>query len=146
MSSSSQEIVVITGANTGLGLEVAKKLLREHGDRFFVFVGARSLAKGEVAAKELQNQGLKNCEALHIDVTEDDSIAQAAKVVEAKKGRVDVLHVNVCTIYDALAHILRRSLLPYGTSPLIPSSEVRQHVYLGGNSTRQRYAPGRRTN
>ena len=95
MASQSKEIVLITGANTGLGFELAKQLLRDHGDRFHVLIGCRTLFKGEEAVKELYGQGLKNCEALHIEVTEDDSIAKAAKTVEEKFGKLDVLHVNV---------------------------------------------------
>ncbi|TKA74610.1 hypothetical protein B0A55_05443 [Friedmanniomyces simplex] len=90
----SQEIVVITGANTGLGFEVAKQLLRNHGDRFYVFIGCR----------------LKDCEALHIEVTDDDSIAKAAKTVGEKFGRVDVLHVNAGIAYPD------KDMLPAGES------------------------------
>jgi len=79
----------------GIGLQIAKHLLRDYGDRFYVFLGSRTLSKGEAATKEIHDQGLRNCEALHIDVTDDGSIAKAAKTVEDKKGRVDVLHVNV---------------------------------------------------
>jgi len=78
----------------GIGLQIAKHLLRDYGDRFYVFLGSRTLSKGEAATKEIHDQGLRNCEALHIDVTDDGSIAKAAKTVEDKKGRVDVLHVN----------------------------------------------------
>ncbi len=95
MAYASKEIVLITGGNQGLGFQVAKKLLTDHSDRFFCFLGSRTPSKGEVAVKELQDSGLTGCEAIEIDVSKDDSIAQAAKVVEQKAGRVDVLHVNV---------------------------------------------------
>lgn len=104
MPSTSQEIVFITGANTGLGLAAARALLRDHGDRFHVFLGSRSPSQGEAAVKELHDQGLKNCEAVQIDVTSNDFIAQAAKYVEHKFGRLDVLHVNV-------SHVMHTSQL-----------------------------------
>ena len=90
-----KEIVLITGANTGLGFQIAQQLLRNHGDRFYVLVGCRTLSKGEAAVEQLHNEGLKGCEVLHIEVTDDGSIAQAAKRVEEKFGKLDVLHVNV---------------------------------------------------
>ncbi|KAK3646455.1 hypothetical protein LTR56_008553 [Elasticomyces elasticus] len=94
MASPTQEIVLITGGNTGLGFEIAKQLLRDHSNRFYVLIGCRTLSKGETAVQDLHSQGLTACEVLHIEVTDDESIAQAAKVVGEKFGRVDVLHVN----------------------------------------------------
>ncbi|EMC99807.1 hypothetical protein BAUCODRAFT_351380 [Baudoinia panamericana UAMH 10762] len=94
MASSSQEIVFITGANTGIGFQIVSQLLRDHGDRFYVFVGSRTLSKGEAAVQKLHAEGSKNCEAVQIDVTDNSSITRVAKTVEAKFGRVDVLHIN----------------------------------------------------
>ena len=94
MSFADKEIVLITGANVGLGLEIARKLLRDHEGRFYVLVGCRTLSKGEVAVKELHDQGLGDCEVLQIEVTNDVSIAEAAKTVQDKFGRLDVLHAN----------------------------------------------------
>ena len=90
-----KEIVLVTGANVGIGSEIAKQLLRDHGDRFYVLVGSRTLSKGEAAVRELHNQGITGCEVIHIDVIENDSITKAAKTVEQKFGRLDVLHANV---------------------------------------------------
>ena len=98
MAAQGKEIVLITGSNTGIGLEIARKLLREHGDRFYVLVGARTPSKGEAAVKELHEQGFTGCEVLSIDVSDDDSITKAAKTVEQKFGKLDVLHSNVCAL------------------------------------------------
>lgn len=95
MPSTQKEIVLITGGNVGLGLEIARKLLRDHGERFYCLIGCRTPSKGEAAVKELQSQGLTGCEVIEIEVTSDESIAKAAKTVEHKFGRLDVLHVNV---------------------------------------------------
>jgi NAD(P)-dependent dehydrogenase (short-subunit alcohol dehydrogenase family) len=97
MALASKEIVFITGANAGLGFQIAKKLLKDHSDRFYCFVGSRTLSKGEAAVKELHDQGLSGCEAIQIDVSNLQSIQQAAKTVDEKVGRVDVLHANVST-------------------------------------------------
>ncbi|KAK4504404.1 hypothetical protein PRZ48_005320 [Zasmidium cellare] len=94
MAPTDKELVLITGGNTGLGFEIAKKLLTDHPDRFHLLIGARTPSKGEAAVKNLQSQGLKDCEALEIDVNSNDSIAKAAKEVEQKFGRLDVLHAN----------------------------------------------------
>lgn len=98
MPSTQKEVVLITGANVGLGLEVARKILHDHGERFYCLVGCRTPSKGAAAVKELHSQGLTGCEVIEIEVTSDDSIARAVKTVEQKFGRLDVLHVNVSAI------------------------------------------------
>ena len=40
MAAADKEIVLVTGGITGLGLEVACKLLREHGETFHVIIGS----------------------------------------------------------------------------------------------------------
>ena len=95
MASDKKEIVLITGANTGVGFEIAKKLLQDHGDRFYCLVGCRTLSKGEAAVKGLHHAGLTGCEVIQVEVTDNDSIAKAARTVEQKFGRLDVLHANV---------------------------------------------------
>lgn len=97
-SQSSKEIVLITGGNAGIGFELAKKLLQDYPNRFYILIGCRTVSKGEAAVAELHSEGLQDCEVLHIEVTSDESIAAAAKNVEEKFGRVDVLHVNVSPI------------------------------------------------
>ena len=92
---SNQEIVLITGANTGIGLEVARKLLRDYDDRFYVLIGGRTVSKVDAAVQQLRDQNLKSCEGIQIEVTDDASIDAAANVVKDKFGRIDVLHVNV---------------------------------------------------
>lgn len=100
MAFPSQEVVLITGANTGLGFQIAKVLLRDYGERFYVFLGCRDLTKGEAAVAELSYQGLTACEAVHLDVTDNNSIAVAAETVRQKCGRLDVLHVNVSLVLN----------------------------------------------
>jgi NAD(P)-dependent dehydrogenase (short-subunit alcohol dehydrogenase family) len=91
-SSSKSTIVLITGANQGIGFEIAKKLAREHPD-YHVLLGSRNPERGQQAAAKLQAQNL-SVEAITIDVCSDSSIAAAAKLVEEKFGKLDVLINN----------------------------------------------------
>jgi NAD(P)-dependent dehydrogenase (short-subunit alcohol dehydrogenase family) len=91
----SKEIVLVTGANVGIGFEIAKKLLNEHSDRFYVLLGSRNIEKGQAALKDLHSKGLNGCEMINVENTNSDLIQQAVKTVEQKFGRLDVLHVNV---------------------------------------------------
>lgn len=92
---SAKEIVVITGGNTGIGFEVARQLLCNYGNRFYVIIGSRTLGKGHTAVAALKQQGYEAVQAVQLDVTKEASIAAAAKIIGEQFGRIDVLHVNV---------------------------------------------------
>ncbi|CUG89275.1 short chain dehydrogenase, putative [Bodo saltans] len=85
-----KEIVLITGANKGIGLETARQL----GQRGFkVLLGARDAALGAKAAESLQAAGL-DVQAIAINVVDVASITAAAAQVERDFGRLDVLVNN----------------------------------------------------
>lgn len=86
-------IVLVTGANQGLGYEMSKKLGKEYDGYHVIMTGRRADAL-EDAAKELQSLGC-SVEPLLMDVTSDEAITQAAAAVDEKYGRLDVLINNV---------------------------------------------------
>jgi NAD(P)-dependent dehydrogenase (short-subunit alcohol dehydrogenase family) len=75
---------LITGANRGLGREVARRLLADGHD---VWLAARDPARGEAAAQELGGRFVA------LDVTDDASVASAVERVAAAGG-LDVLVNN----------------------------------------------------
>ncbi|KAI0105685.1 NAD(P)-binding protein [Nemania sp. FL0031] len=88
-----KSVVLITGANSGIGFEVANQLLTDGS--FHVLLCARSKEKGQAALADLQSRNLPGTvELLHLDVAEESSIAAAAKLVEEKHGRLDALVNN----------------------------------------------------
>jgi NAD(P)-dependent dehydrogenase (short-subunit alcohol dehydrogenase family) len=80
-------IALVTGANQGIGLQIAKDLAA-HG--FVVLVGSRNLQRGEAAATEVGPDAY----ALQLDVTDQDSITAAAERIRSEFGRLDVLIQN----------------------------------------------------
>lgn len=82
---------LVTGANKGIGLEVAK-LLAQRG--FFVYIGSRDLASGQAAVQQLNATGLANLEAVQLDVTNPDSIQAARTAIGNKTPVLDVLVNN----------------------------------------------------
>ncbi|KFA70069.1 Atr10 [Stachybotrys chlorohalonatus IBT 40285] len=97
---SAKEIVVITGGNTGIGFEVARQLLCNYGNRFYVIIGSRTLGKGHTAVAALKQQGYEAVQAVQLDVTKEASIAAAAKIIGEQFGRIDVLHVNAGVLLE----------------------------------------------
>ncbi len=75
---------LITGANKGLGFETARRLIAAGHT---VYVGSRDPERGRRAAGQL------GARTVHVDVTDDASVAAAAKTIEADGG-LDVLVNN----------------------------------------------------
>src|SRR5258708_5752126 len=80
-------VALVTGANKGIGLQIAKDLAARG---FTVLVGSRNLEHGETAAKSVG----ADARALHLDVTNQASIAAAAERIRNDLGRLDVLVNN----------------------------------------------------
>src|ERR1700722_12792384 len=82
-----KRVALVTGANQGVGLQVAKQLVA-HG--ITVLVGSRDLSRGKAAAHEIG----PGATALQLDVTDQASIAAAAERIRNEFGRIDLLVNN----------------------------------------------------
>jgi NAD(P)-dependent dehydrogenase (short-subunit alcohol dehydrogenase family) len=86
---------LVTGANKGIGFEVARQLARQS---FHVFVGARNVEAGRAAVEKLGANGTVTF--LEIDVSDAESIRRAAKEFSAHADRLDVLVNNAGILLD----------------------------------------------
>ncbi|KAI4653737.1 hypothetical protein J4E93_001504 [Alternaria ventricosa] len=103
MSSTDQTIILITGANGGIGFSLATQLLENA--KYLILLGSRSAEKGEAAVKQLQGKGLPGkVELLQIDVSDETSILKAKDVVEGKYGRASSHTHKLPTSIDALVN------------------------------------------
>jgi len=96
-----KRIALVTGANKGIGFEVARDLARKG---FHVFLGARNEKAGEAAAEKLRKVGEEEdygeITFLKIDVSKPDSIRRAAEEFSRKSDRLDTLVNNAGILLD----------------------------------------------
>jgi NAD(P)-dependent dehydrogenase (short-subunit alcohol dehydrogenase family) len=93
----SKVLVLITGANQGIGLATAKQLASS--GKYHVLLGSRSPSKADAAIQQLLADkqypvDVAAVSPIAIDVTNDTSIAAAAKLVTSMYGSLDVLINN----------------------------------------------------
>ena len=83
-------VVLITGANSGLGLESARALAAR-GAR--VLLACRTLEKAAAAQRNLGPLG-EACEPLALDLSDLEAVAAAAQQLQQRHGHLDLLLAN----------------------------------------------------
>ncbi len=96
---------LVTGANKGIGREVARQLARKG---FHVFVGARNRDAGRKAADEIVKAGGK-ATFLEIDIADNGSVTAAAREFAKIADQLDVLVNNAGIMVDGDDAILKIS-------------------------------------
>jgi NAD(P)-dependent dehydrogenase (short-subunit alcohol dehydrogenase family) len=88
--SNGNRVALITGANKGIGLEIARQLGRRG---VTTLIGARDEGHGQEAASRLRDEGIDAC-FVRLDVTDRVTIDAAATNVGREFGKLDVLVNN----------------------------------------------------
>jgi NAD(P)-dependent dehydrogenase (short-subunit alcohol dehydrogenase family) len=114
-----QKVALITGANRGIGLEIARQLGRQGAT---IIVGARDQARGYESAELLKSESI-DAHPLILDVTHVPSVERARLYLDAEFGRLDILVNNAGIGHDM-------SLLPSGT-PLDTIRDVFETNFFG---------------
>jgi NAD(P)-dependent dehydrogenase (short-subunit alcohol dehydrogenase family) len=94
---SQKKVALVTGANKGLGLEIARQLLAKG---ITVVLGARTLAKAEEAAASLKSP---DAHAVQIDVTSATDIAALPEFFKEKFGQLDILVNNAGVNFEQVS-------------------------------------------
>ena len=95
--SGSGRVALVSGANKGIGFEVAKGLASEG---FTTVLGCRNRKLGEAAAESLRGMGLKDVSFELLDLTEEKSWSDCAEAIKSKHGRLDVLCNNAAICFN----------------------------------------------
>jgi NAD(P)-dependent dehydrogenase (short-subunit alcohol dehydrogenase family) len=122
------DIALISGANKGIGFEIARGL---GAKKITVLVGARDEGRGKAAVEKLKAEGA-DARFIKLDVTDHATIAAAAASIEKEFGRLDILINN--------AGIGEWGLKP-STVPLAKVREVYDTNFFGPTDLTQSMLP-----
>jgi NAD(P)-dependent dehydrogenase (short-subunit alcohol dehydrogenase family) len=113
-----QLVALVTGANKGIGLQIAKDLAARG---FTVLLGSRNLEHGQAAANSIG----ENARALQLDVTNQASISRAAERIRDEFGRLDVLVNNAAIAHAGKSDRSFEEKLQAGRPSIASLEEVR---------------------
>ena len=112
-----QRTAFVTGANKGIGFEVARQLAREG---FRVFLGARDQEAGKAAAERLNQEtrkaGNEEINFLQIDIAKPEIIRRAAEEFARQSDRLDALINNAGILLDEDKDVLALSAEMFQTT------------------------------
>lgn len=94
-------VVLVTGANTGIGFQIVRALCSS-SEAYSILVGGRSLAKVQDAIKSAETEfssTQSNLFPIQVDLESDASINRAFDQVQTKFGKLDAL-VNNAGMWD----------------------------------------------
>lgn len=83
----SNRVVVVSGASSGLGMQMSRGYAAQGAD---LVIMARRIEKLEALAAEIKAMG-RRCIAIKCDVTDSKAVDEAAAIAEKEFGKVDVL-------------------------------------------------------
>ena len=84
-------LALVTGANSGLGLETSRALLQKGAT---VLMACRSQRKSEAARRDLLDLGTTGVDLLDLDLSDLNSVERCANDVQERYGRLDLLINN----------------------------------------------------
>lgn len=89
------QAVLITGSSSGIGRETAYRFAQAGAKVILTYY--RGKTRGEAAARRCGRLGAADTLLLHLDVTSNDSVAEAARKVKRRYGTIDFLINNAGT-------------------------------------------------
>jgi NAD(P)-dependent dehydrogenase (short-subunit alcohol dehydrogenase family) len=113
-----KRVALVTGANQGVGLQVAKELV---ANGLIVLVGSRNFERGEAVAMEIGSSAIP----LQLDVTDRVSIATSAERVRNEFGRLDLLVNNAAISNTRKGSLSLQEYAQISRPSNVPLDEVR---------------------
>lgn len=139
MKTEHQRTALITGANKGIGKEIARQLAQRG---FAVFIGSRDLVKGRETSEEFCNEGYE-ASFIQLDVTDPVSIKHAFGTLSQKADHLDVLVNNAAILEDHGEDIVKlntemldRTLKANVTGPILVTQDALPYLLKSPHGAR----------
>jgi len=118
MQTNEQKVALVSGANTGVGFQIAKAL-SDNG--YTVYAGSRDLKKGESAAAEIG--GL--AKGIQLDITASDSINAAVAKIQSESGYLTLLVNNAAISHAGKSGRTMEEVLGAQRASIVTISELK---------------------
>lgn len=118
MQTNENKVALVSGANTGVGFQIAKALV-ENG--YTVYVGSRDLTKGETAVEQIGG----SAKAIQLDITDSDSIDAAVGIVKKEHGYLTLLVNNAAVSHAGASGRTMEEVLGSQRASIAPISELK---------------------
>jgi len=141
MTTQHEKVALVTGANRGIGREIARQLCQRG---YAVFMGSRDLAKGREACEELCAEGHEAI-LLQLDVNDPVSIKHACGAFSQKADHLDVLVNNAGVLDETDRHtsitrlnveLLERTFRTNVTGPILVIQDFLPYLEKSPNGAR----------
>ncbi|WP_261511923.1 SDR family NAD(P)-dependent oxidoreductase [Chryseobacterium paludis] len=117
MQTNEQKVALVSGANTGIGFQIAKALTN---NGYAVYVGSRNLQKGMTAVAEIGGQA----KAIQLDITDSNSINAAVKIIENEFGYLTLLVNNAAISHAGHSGRTMEEVLGAQRASIVPINEI----------------------
>lgn len=118
MQTYEKKVALVSGANTGVGFQIAKALA---DDGYIVYAGSRDLHKGQVAVSEIGG----NATAIQLDITDSESITTAVKTIENQYGYLTLLVNNAAISHAGQSGRTMEEVLGAQRASIVPIDELK---------------------
>lgn len=118
MQKNENKVALVSGANTGVGFQIAKALA-ENG--YTVYAGSRDLDKGRTAVSEIG----ANAKAIQLDITNPDSVTSAVQRIESEFGYLTLLVNNAAISHVGTPGRTMEEVLGAQRASIIPISDLK---------------------
>lgn len=118
MKNNENKVALVSGANTGVGFQIAKALV-ENG--YTVYVGSRDFQKGKAAAEQLGELAI----TIQLDITDNESVRTAVKTIEDEAGYLTLLVNNAAVSHAGAPERTMEEVLGSQRASIVPIDELK---------------------
>ncbi len=118
MQTNKNKVALVSGANTGVGFQIAKALV-ENG--YIVYIGSRDKQKVDAAVAQLGG----SARAIQLDITDNESIRTTVETIEREYGYLTLLVNNAAVSHVGKQGRTMEEVLDSQRASIVPINELK---------------------